>query len=101
MDCAGKGPTHALEIPWKYHQYVTFSSPLLKTVDEFGLGCGLVKNIMNLTESNIKSINHGGLIKWGYFIPVLHGIEYLKKLVEKNKVKLLRNLLRIIFYYNY
>lgn len=87
LDCAGKGSEYAAEIPWRYQHYVTFSSPTLKNIDAMGLACGAATNIFELVQENIKSLTtQQGFIKWAYFVPAPHGIEYLKNLVDRNKV---------------
>lgn len=89
LDCAGKGSQYATEIPWRYKNYVTFSSPTLKNFDTMGLACGAAKNIFELVQDNIKSLTtQQGFIKWAYFVPASHGIDYLKNLVDRNKVRL-------------
>lgn len=87
LDCAGKGADYAKEVPWKYDNYVTFTSPLLKNFDHYGLAGGSVHNLLHLIESNFKSLStQKGLVKWAYFVPVPHAIEYIQKLVERQKV---------------
>lgn len=87
MDCAGKGQKHAAEIPWRYEQYITFTSPMLRNFDEFGMGLGIFRNVMDVVDSNIKSLTaQKGLVKWAYFLPAPHAIEYLKNLVDRGKV---------------
>lgn len=87
LDCAGKGLDYATQIPWKFDQYITFTSPVLKNVDTNGLGLGFFKNIANLLESNIQSITkHRAFSKWAYFVPAPQGIEYFKKQVERGKI---------------
>lgn len=87
LDCAGKGAEHATELPWKYNHYVTFTSPLLRNFDQYGLAGGSVRNVLNLIERNVQSFSaQKGLIKWAYFLPAPHAIEYLKRLVERKKV---------------
>lgn len=96
FDCAGKGSDYATQLPWKFGQYITLSSPLLKNFDEHGIGLGLFKNILNLVESNIKTLSSNrALVKWAYFVPAPQGIEYLKNLVDSKKV---RTQLYIFFY---
>jgi reticulon-4-interacting protein 1, mitochondrial len=71
LDCAGKGSSHAIEIPWKFGQYVTYSSPLLKNLDSFGFISGLIRNASNLIQDNVQSASSNrGSVKWGYFTPV-------------------------------
>ncbi|KAG4066006.1 hypothetical protein HA402_001253 [Bradysia odoriphaga] len=87
LDCAGKGSLHAAEIPWRYKHYVTFSSPTLKNIDAMGLACGSAKNLFELVQENIKSLTtQQGFVKWAYFVPAPHGIDYLKNLVDRNKL---------------
>ncbi len=87
LDCAGKGPQYATEIAWRYQHYVTFTSPTLKNIDAMGLACGAAKNIFELVQNNIKSLTtQQGFVKWAYFVPAPHGIDYLKNLVDRNKV---------------
>lgn len=87
LDCAGHGPDYARQVPWKFDQYITFTTPMLRNFDSFGLGVGLLKNAFNLLENNVQSIvNNRALIKWAYFVPAPHAIEYLKNLAEREKV---------------
>lgn len=90
LDCAGKGSEYATQLPWKFGQYITFTTPLLKNFDEHGLGVGLFKNIFNLAENNIRTIaNKQALVKWSYFVPAPQGIEYLRNLVDNKRVSLI------------
>lgn len=87
LDCAGKGVEHATQIPWKFDQYITLSSPLLRNFDAYGMGIGLFKNMFNLLESNVETMTkHRGLTKWGFFIAAPQGIEYLRKLRNQKKL---------------
>lgn len=87
LDCAGKGPEYAEEIPWKFKQYVTFSSPLLKNIDAYGIPGGMLLNLADIMQKNIKTLSsQKGVVKWGYFMPVPQGIQYLGKLVETNRL---------------
>lgn len=87
LDCASLGPDYAKQVPWKFDQYITFTTPMLRNIDTFGLGVGLLKNAFNLLENNVHSIvNHRALIKWAYIVPAPHAIEYLKNLVERKQV---------------
>lgn len=87
LDCAGLGLEYATKVPWKFDQYITFSSPLLRNIDSNGIGIGFFKNIVNLLESNLQSISkYRGVSKWAYFVPAPQGIEYLTKQVERNKI---------------
>lgn len=87
LDCAGKGSEFAAELPWKFTNYVTFSSPLLRNVDRHGVVPGMVRNAFDFAEFNLRSIaGQKGVVKWGYFVPAPHGIEYLKKLIERKQL---------------
>lgn len=87
MDCAGLGPDYASEIAWKFKQYITFSSPVLRNVDSHGFGLGSFKNIASLVETNLRNLKQNcGVIKWGYCIPAPQGIEYIGKLVERDQL---------------
>ncbi|GAB0091810.1 Reticulon-4-interacting protein 1 [Sergentomyia squamirostris] len=90
LDCAGYGPTFASTIKCDFTSYVTFSSPLLKNTDSHGLLGGSIRNAMSLIEENAKGRvqNTGrGTVKWGYFLPMKLGIEYLKKLADRNQLQ--------------
>lgn len=87
LDCAGQGTDYAKQMPWKFDQYITFTTPMLKNFDSFGLGVGLFKNAFNLLENNLQSLaTHRALVKWAYFLPAPQAIEYLRNLVERKKV---------------
>lgn len=84
LDCAGLGAEHANTLRWKFNTYVTFKSPLLKNFDDKGFLFGGIDSIKTLLSTNI---NKGGTVKWGYFIPLPNGIQYLKELVESDQLK--------------
>jgi NADPH:quinone reductase-like Zn-dependent oxidoreductase len=87
LDCAGKGTEYANEVKWQFKNYVTFSSPLLKNIDNFGMISGAFRNAVNIVQSNFTSVGtQNGVIKWGYFMPAPQGIAYLKNLVERQKL---------------
>lgn len=87
LDCAGKGAEYATQIPWKYDQYITFTSPVLRNIDNYGLAVGLLKNLYKIVENNVQSMTkQRALTKWAYFVPAPQGIHYLQRLVENNKV---------------
>ncbi|KAH8324159.1 hypothetical protein KR074_000930 [Drosophila pseudoananassae] len=87
LDCAGQGAQKASELKYDYRQYITFSSPMLANIDQQGLVFGAIKNLGDLVQTNFKSFSQrGGLVKWGFFSPAPHGIEFLKKLVESRKL---------------
>lgn len=86
LDCAGKGTDYANALSWKFQNYVTFSSPFLRNFDNHGLLTGSLYNIRDLASSNIpRGID--SRVKWGFFIPLKTGIEYLKGLAESNKLR--------------
>ncbi|XP_017480227.1 PREDICTED: reticulon-4-interacting protein 1, mitochondrial [Rhagoletis zephyria] len=87
LDCAGQGTEHATHIKFKFGQYITFSSPLVRNMDDFGVALGMIKNITEVVESNSKTLYAKvGTIKWGFFTPAPQGMEMLSKLVERNKL---------------
>ncbi|XP_002074270.3 reticulon-4-interacting protein 1 homolog, mitochondrial [Drosophila willistoni] len=87
LDCAGQGGQHAAELKFDYRQYITFSSPLLANIDRNGLGFGALQNLSDLVRTNVKSLTQrGGLVKWGFFSPAPHGIQFLQNLVQKRKL---------------
>ena len=86
LDCAGKGTDYANSLPWTFRTYITFNSPLLKNFDSHGLISGGLMNARDLINSNLSALNRNGSVKWGYFLPSPVGIEYLKKLAEKQKL---------------
>lgn len=60
---------------------------MLRNTDELGMLAGMVKNISNLLEPNIKSFSSGqGVIHWAFFRPSLEGLIYLRELVCSEKV---------------
>lgn len=88
LDCAGQGADYANALRWKFANYVTFKSPLLKNLDDKGLICGGLESARALVSSNIPALSSGGgAIKWGYFMPLPNGIQYLKQLVEDEKLR--------------
>ncbi|XP_058450197.1 reticulon-4-interacting protein 1 homolog, mitochondrial [Malaya genurostris] len=87
LDCAGKGTEYATEVPWKFEQYITFNSPVLKNIDDHGFATGMYQNTMSIVRNNVVSANaQKGLVKWGYFVPAPQGVAYLQKLIEKGKL---------------
>lgn len=87
LDCAGLGAEHANALQWKFTNYVTFKSPLLKNLDDKGFILGGLESVKTLLSTNIPALNKGGAVKWGYFMPLPNGIQYLKKLVENDQLK--------------
>lgn len=87
LDCAGQGAEYANAFRWKYGNYVTFKSPLLKNWDDKGFIFGGLESARALIASNIPALSTGGAVKWGYFLPLPNGIQYLKELVEKEKLR--------------
>nr|XP_029714835.1 reticulon-4-interacting protein 1 homolog, mitochondrial [Aedes albopictus] len=87
LDCAGKGTDYATSVPWRFEQYITFNSPVLKNIDDNGFATGMYQNAVSIVRNNLASAGaHNGLVKWGYFVPAPQGIAYLQKLVEKGKL---------------
>ncbi|XP_030555041.1 reticulon-4-interacting protein 1 homolog, mitochondrial [Drosophila novamexicana] len=87
LDCAGQGGQHASDLPYDFRQYITFNSPLLANIDKSGLCLGSLQNFSDLVQTNVRAVSQrGGLVKWGYFYPAAHGIEFLQRLVERRKL---------------
>lgn len=86
LDCAGKGAEYAGALPWTFGSYITFKSPLLKNFDAHGLVAGGLRNVRDLITSNVPAANGNGTVKWGYFMPTQSGIQYLKRLAERQKL---------------
>lgn len=87
LDCAGLGADHANALRWKFNNYVTFKSPLLKNLDDKGFIFGGLESVRSLLSTNIPALNKGGAVKWGYFLPLPNGIKYLTELVENGQLK--------------
>lgn len=88
LDAAGQGPSYATKFPWKFGQYITLEPPILNNTDSSGLIIGSIKSAFELLQNNIQTIyGYKGLLKWGFFIPAAHGIEYLRRQVETGKIK--------------
>ncbi|XP_018800021.1 PREDICTED: reticulon-4-interacting protein 1 homolog, mitochondrial isoform X1 [Bactrocera latifrons] len=87
LDCTGQGIELAKKLNFQFRQYITFSSPLLKNVDKFGISFGMLKNITHFIQANMKSLSRKGfLLKYGFFMPAPQGIELLTRLVNKNQL---------------
>ncbi|TDG43819.1 hypothetical protein AWZ03_009769 [Drosophila navojoa] len=87
LDCAGQGGQAAAESPYDFRQYITFNSPLLANIDKKGLCLGALQNVSDLVQTNVRTATQrGGVVKWGYFYPAAHGIEFLSGLVERGKL---------------
>lgn len=87
LDCAGLGAEYANTLRWKFNNYVTFKSPLLRNLDEKGFIFGGLESVKTLLSTNIPALGKGSAVKWGYFIPLPNGIRYLTQLVERGKLK--------------
>lgn len=97
LDCAGLGTEYANTLRWSFNNYVTFKSPLLKNFDEKGFIVGGLESVKALLSTNIPVLGKGSAVKWGYFIPLPNGIEYLTKLVENGQLK---SIIDSKFHYN-
>ncbi|XP_014095757.2 reticulon-4-interacting protein 1, mitochondrial isoform X1 [Bactrocera oleae] len=87
LDCAGQGIELANKLNFQFDQYITFSSPLLKNVDKFGISFGMLKNITHFIQANVKLFSGKRiLLKYGFFMPAPQGIELLTRLVKKNQL---------------
>lgn len=87
LDCAAKGTDYAGQTLCTYDQYITFTSPLMRNVDYYGLAGGIIMSAASLIRDNVCSlVKRRAFIKWAYFSPTPQAIEYLTKLAETNKV---------------
>lgn len=95
LDCAGQGTDYADQFGWKFKNYVTFSSPLLRNIDSEGLLGGGLKSVQEMLKANCMIIpkegrvvnGSQGMVKWGYFVAHLKGLKYLKQLTERGQLK--------------
>lgn len=89
LDCAGLGQEYANKLNWSFSNYVTFTSPMLRNFDSHGLAAGAIRNLMQLAETNVASMTKNqslSCVKWGFFMPSPPAIQYLQKLVMRNKL---------------
>lgn len=95
LDCAGRGTDYADAYGWKFKNYVTFSSPLLRNIDAGGVLGGGLKSVQEMVKANCRLIpkegrvvsGGKGAVKWGYFVAHLRGLEYLRQLTERGQLK--------------
>lgn len=88
LDAAGQGPDYARKFPWQFGQYITLVPPVLNDTDNYGLFLGTIKSGLTFVQNNVQTLCGGkGTLKWGFFIPANHGIEFLKRLVENGQMK--------------
>lgn len=90
LDCAGQGTDYARVHGWKFTNYVTFSSPLLRNIDASGLVGGGLKSVQEVVKANCRlgaTTSGQGAVKWGYFVAHPRGLKYLKDLAERGQLK--------------
>ncbi|XP_077296997.1 NAD(P)H oxidoreductase RTN4IP1, mitochondrial-like [Arctopsyche grandis] len=92
VDCAGLGSDYAMKNKLQFRNYVTFTTPVLKNMDNLGLVRGFVTTVSDLICPNIMSMKNGGLITWAYFTPSSEGIKHVYDLVSsKSMVPIVEN----------
>lgn len=88
LDSAGVGAEYAGKVPWQFSEYITLFPPLLKNIDSSGIVVGSLDSLNSLLSNNLEMLaRRKGIIMWGIFTPSSHGIEYLSKLAEADKLK--------------
>lgn len=88
LDAAGLGADYASKMPWKFSQYITLQPPVANDTDRYGLVFGSIKSAFTFVSNNVKTIcTRCGLLKWGFFVPSSHGIEFIRKHVENGKIR--------------
>lgn len=88
LDAAGLGADYATKMPWSFCQYITLQPPVANDTDNYGLIFGSVKSAFTFVTSNVKTIYASrGLVKWGFFVPSPHGIEFIRKHLEDGKIR--------------
>ncbi|KAK4879336.1 hypothetical protein RN001_007482 [Aquatica leii] len=85
LDCANLGHTNIPKL-WKYKNYISLNSPLIKNTDKFGVLGGLSTSICQLLESNISKLPNSQSIRWGYFIPSESGLQFIDELIKSKKI---------------
>lgn len=60
LDCSGQGGEKAADLKFDFRQYITFSSPVLANIDKQGLGLGALKNVVDLVQTNVRSVSQRG-----------------------------------------
>ncbi|KAK2715067.1 hypothetical protein QYM36_009903 [Artemia franciscana] len=89
LDAAGTNNPKYLDMlkPWKYSKYVTLSPPFLSNTDTLGLAGGLLKNVFELTSSNILSHIKGSSYRWAFFTPNRYALKEVRNLLDDGKLK--------------
>lgn len=88
LDAAGLGADYASKMPWNFSQYITLQPPVANDTDNYGLVFGSLKSAFTFVSNNVRTIcTHCGTLKWGFFVPSPHGIEFIRKHVENGKVR--------------
>lgn len=96
LDCSNQGIEKIKSKKYRFKNYITLNSLLLKNIDHYGLIGGTMNNIADLLKYNIPNKKDGSCVKWGFFIPSTTGLNALQKLVENEQV-----VFPLIIYKNY
>ena len=90
LDCSGSDYHRHQKLlkPWSGSKYVTFTSPLLSSIDKNGVLLGAVDTAAQLVAGNVSSaVSSGNAFRWGYFIPSSSALKHLSRLVDDGKIK--------------
>ena len=91
LDCAGncKAEDYAKYLkPWNGSQFITLTSPLLRSTDSHGLLLGSVDTLGQLLGHSVTMISSGGhAFKWGYFMPSSSALKSVANYVDGKKIK--------------
>eukprot|EP00088_Acartia_fossae_P017743 TRINITY_DN2014_c0_g1_i14.p1 TRINITY_DN2014_c0_g1~~TRINITY_DN2014_c0_g1_i14.p1 ORF type:complete len:356 (+),score=26.85 TRINITY_DN2014_c0_g1_i14:39-1106(+) len=89
LDCAGFGSKSADLAPLLRTRgcVVTLDSPLLKLTDAQGLMAGGVNTMLELLESNLKTVGNGQTIRWAYFAPNKQALQKMSDLLAGGELK--------------
>ena len=75
--------------PWSNSKLVTLTSPLIHSTDQNGLVPGAIETLTGLATQNIQTIiQNGTTFRYGYFMPNPGALNSIRKLVEKEKVRI-------------
>jgi len=87
LDCAGLGTDCATKKPWEFRTYVTFTTPVLKNLDNLGLFRGVITSATDILCPNIEAMKKGRAVKWAYFVPTSEGMDHIHMLVTAKKIR--------------
>jgi hypothetical protein len=72
-------------------KFITLRSPMLRNVDDYGVVAGMMKNVVDLFVTNVKTCvtSKSSTVRWGFFLPLSDAIREITTLVEEGKVSAL------------